>query len=300
MAPPRGDGARNRAGRNTGNRAGRNTGNRAGNTGNRAGGSGNEVGKSGDELMEDTQKAAFPTSFASTLDRVLPDYRGYQKEEEFRSIAQQWQQQMQEMEFPIPIRDGSNPRFHRSAVLNRLEAAVTETPNPFAQAMLTEAASSVAKAIERFELYICMLAEGNWVGAVLELLQSIHGVIENKEEVAERQKTLYDDWCGNHGGDSLQALEVTIQHYQANWTSDYADGYSKSINIFQSSGMGKSRLADEMGKKNFQFAFVFRNPGDTGYPPGDTEITNYFRQRSPHPSILVAALYAAVGSIGIG
>jgi hypothetical protein len=62
--------------------------------------------------------------------------------------------------------------------------------------------------------------------------------------------------------------------------------------------MGKSRLADEMGKTNFQFPFVFRNPGETGYPPDDTEITDYFRQRSDDPSILVAGFYGALGSIG--
>ena len=169
-----------------------------GNTGNRADGSPgvhvrsgscDEFRKSDDELMEDTQEAAFPTSFASTLDRVPPAYQRYQNEEEFQNIAQQWQQQMQEMEFPIPICDGRNPLFQGAAVLIRLEAAVNETPNPFAQAILTEATSSIAKAIERFELYICMLAEGNWVRAVLELLQSIHGVTGN-EGVAERQKKL--------------------------------------------------------------------------------------------------------------
>jgi len=206
---------------------------------------------------------------------------------------------MQEMEFPIPIRAGDYPVIKCAAVLFRLEAALKKTPNPFAPAMLTEAAGSVAKVKERVELYISMLAEGNWVDAVLEILQSIRGVTENEVEVAERLKKLYDHWCGNYGGNSLQALEASIRNYHANWTSDYAISYSKSINIVQSSGMGKSRLADEMGKKNFQFAFVFRNPGDTGYPPGDTEITNYLRQSSPDPSILVAALYAAVGSIGI-
>jgi len=61
--------------------------------------------------------------------------------------------------------------------------------------------------------------------------------------------------------------------------------------------MWKSRLADEKGKRNYQFPFVFRNAGDTTHPPGDTEITDYFQQRSDDPSIPVVRLYAALGGI---
>ena len=295
IANCRGGGTGNRGGGNMANRGGGTTSNHgAGNTGNR--GAGNKVRESDDELMD--QKAVFLASFASTLDRVPPDYRGYQNEEEFRSIAQQWQQQMQGMEF-APISDSDPPFVKAAVVWYRLKAAIIKMPNPFAQAMLTKAASSATKVEERFELYISILGEGNWVGAVLELLMSIRGYTENEDEVAERQEKLYDHWCGDYCGTSLQALEASIQDYQTNWRSDYTTNYPKSINIVQSSGMGKSRLADEMGKKNFQFAFIFRNSGDTGYPPCDPEITNYLRQGSSHPSILVAALYAAVGSIGI-
>ena len=233
-------------------------------------------------------------------DQVPLRYRAYQKKEEFLSVAQQWQQQMQEMEFPLPIRDKDRPTVKAAAAWLRIKAALNKTPNPFAQALLTEAARSDAKVVEELELYLSMLEAGNWVGAVLKLLSPICSSVAVTVSPADRQKKLYDHWCGKYSGNSLQSLEASIQRYQTEWRVDYDNHYySKSINIFQSSGMGKSRLADEMGKKNFQFPFVFRDPRDTGYPPGDMEISNYLRQSTPGPSILVAALYAAVGSMGI-
>jgi len=95
--------------------------------------------------MEDTQKAAFPTSFAQTVDRVPLHYRAFQK---FQSIAQQWQQQMQEMEFPILICGGDYPAVKLAAIWLRIKAALNETPNPFAQAIRTEAASSIPREMD--------------------------------------------------------------------------------------------------------------------------------------------------------
>jgi len=57
--------------------------------------------------------------------------------------------------------------------------------------------------------------------------------------------------------------------------------------------MGKSRLADELGKTNLEFSFVFRKPGNGGFPLGDPEITNYL-QAPVHASIRAASLYAAI------
>lgn len=53
--------------------------------------------------------------------------------------------------------------------------------------------------------------------------------------------------------------------------------YSKSISIIQSSGMGKSRLAAELGLIVFSITFTFRNDRDGGYPPGDYEVLQFLQ-----------------------
>jgi hypothetical protein len=325
MAPRKGEGARNRGriskrGGTGGHRSERNstpasgiTSVRGGSTvagGNGGGGGGtrgehggngciSEVAKSGDGVRQDSPIAVLPSSFMSMLDLVPLEYRGYDNEMEFRSIAQKWQEQLQTKDFSAhPLGDGELPIVREVAALVRVKAALAEMPNPFAEAIRTEALHSSAKVVERSEPYISKLVDGDWVGAVLQIFQDIRTNDETDWQLAERQKRLYDHWIGSFVGNSLQGLQTTIQHYQSNWNIAYAERYSKSINIVQSSGMGKSRLADEMGKTNFQFSFVFRNLGDTGYPPGDSEITHYFRQSSHDPSILVAGFYAAIASIG--
>lgn len=51
--------------------------------------------------------------------------------------------------------------------------------------------------------------------------------------------------------------------------------YSKTIPIIQSSGTGKSRLLDEISKELLTIPFVLRYRGSYGYPPGDTEVTEF-------------------------
>lgn len=76
--------------------------------------------------------------------------------------------------------------------------------------------------------------------------------------------------------------------------------YSKSFSILQSSGSGKSRLVDELGKHHLTIVFTFRKAGDTGYPPGDPEISAYFNDTAIQASTSVRAtcLLSAVGSVG--
>jgi hypothetical protein len=257
-----------------------------------------EVDESRDAVREDSPTACFRTSFTSMLDLVPQEYRGYQNEMEFRTITLNWQKEMQPKKFSTNSLNEVLPVLRRVATLARVTAALIETPNPFAQAIRMEALSCAAKLLDLSVRYIPKLAEGDWVGAILQVFQDIREPTVTDFDVEHQQKRLYDHWCRTFAGNSLQALQTTVQHYQSNWQIAYAERYSKSINIVQSSGTGKSRLADEMGKTNFQFPFVFRNPGETGYPPGDTEITDYFRQRSDDPSILVAGFYGALGSIG--
>jgi hypothetical protein len=51
--------------------------------------------------------------------------------------------------------------------------------------------------------------------------------------------------------------------------------YSKSFDIIQSSGMGKSRLVREMGGTILTISFALRRRGETGFPPCDLEVYDF-------------------------
>jgi hypothetical protein len=88
-------------------------------------------------------------------------------------------------------------------------------------------------------------------------------------------ESLYEHWRDNFYGGSLNAFLENVSRYQSEWsTSKY---YSRTISIVQSSGTGKSRLVDEIGKEFVSISFALRLQGETGYPPGDFEITDYLR-----------------------
>lgn len=88
-------------------------------------------------------------------------------------------------------------------------------------------------------------------------------------------ESLYDRWKDRYYGNSLKAFLSNINHYQSEWpTKNY---YSRAVSIVQSSGTGKSRLVDEITKRFLGISFALRLEGETGYPPGDSEITRYLR-----------------------
>ena len=55
--------------------------------------------------------------------------------------------------------------------------------------------------------------------------------------------------------------------------------YAKTLIFVQSSGMGKSRLADAFGKECPMVNFVLREEGTLGYPPADSEVLSFMRKR---------------------
>ena len=57
--------------------------------------------------------------------------------------------------------------------------------------------------------------------------------------------------------------------------------YAKTLVFVQSSGMGKSRLADSFGRVCPMINFVLREKGD-GYPPSDRQVEQFMRQPIPH------------------
>lgn len=63
--------------------------------------------------------------------------------------------------------------------------------------------------------------------------------------------------------------------------------------------MGKSRLADELGKEWYPFPFVFRLSGEPGYPNCDTAILKFLHNSNfPVASARALTFFAAIGRIG--
>ena len=122
-------------------------------------------------------------------------------------------------------------------------------------------------------------------------------------DLIEAAKQVYNHWSDGFLGGSLQALKWTLLVNEALIRAAESNDllqeyYSKSLNLLQSSGTGKSKLLDELAKDNFTFTFVFRKENDTGFPPGDNEISRFLSNRSNPAWIRVAAFFAAVGLSG--
>lgn len=76
-------------------------------------------------------------------------------------------------------------------------------------------------------------------------------------------------------GDAIAALREFIQCCENQARENPSSHYGKTLSIVQSSGMGKSRLADELSKTVFTVAFTFRSATSLGYPKGDVEVLEY-------------------------
>lgn len=86
---------------------------------------------------------------------------------------------------------------------------------------------------------------------------------------------LYDAWHSPYLMDSLIALQKQMQ----DCITDCPDYYVKTFVFVQSSGMGKSRLADAFGKNCLMINFILCK--DDGYPPGDSKILQFMLSEPP-------------------
>ncbi|KAM6499182.1 hypothetical protein JOM56_004690, partial [Amanita muscaria] len=78
-----------------------------------------------------------------------------------------------------------------------------------------------------------------------------------------------------------QAAEALWTHIRNHYNKQI---YAHSCSVVQSSGMGKSRTVDELGKKCFSIPINLRDAQSTGYPPADLEVLNFLtieRQEDP-------------------
>jgi hypothetical protein len=89
-------------------------------------------------------------------------------------------------------------------------------------------------------------------------------------------RSLYDGWTDSFKGASLTSLCQYIEEQEREW--DKNKDFAKAVSVIQSSGMGKSRLLSEFGKSTLSVFYTFRNPNETGYPPGDSSIRKLLLQ----------------------
>ncbi|KIX00387.1 uncharacterized protein Z518_10526 [Rhinocladiella mackenziei CBS 650.93] len=91
-------------------------------------------------------------------------------------------------------------------------------------------------------------------------------------------RALQKDWNNAYFPHSLVALRDLIRRYQLLDVSKY---YAKTLVFVQSSGMGKSRLADAFGQCCLMINFILRESGTSGFPPPDEEILLFLRDPPP-------------------
>jgi hypothetical protein len=114
-----------------------------------------------------------------------------------------------------------------------------------------------------------LMDQNRWYDAFKELMP-----IPVKQQ--ERQiaiANLQHHWDDAFQGKALEALTEKLRRSEEN--AMLHDYYSKSFDIIQSSGMGKSRLVYAMGETIITISFALRRAGETGYPPCDPEVYNF-------------------------
>jgi hypothetical protein len=93
-------------------------------------------------------------------------------------------------------------------------------------------------------------------------------------------RKLHENWTSDYLPESLEALQHMIRVNESRRDSAEVF-YAKTLIFVQSSGMGKSRLADAFGKECPMVNFVLREEGTLGYPPPDGEVLSFMRARLP-------------------
>lgn len=91
-------------------------------------------------------------------------------------------------------------------------------------------------------------------------------------------QSLRTHWESPYLGSACHRLRSAIQKYQETSSPDY---YSKAIYLMQSSGAGKSRLANEYGNITPMVTFVIREPTQSGFPPSDDPVYSFLQS---HPN----------------
>ena len=101
-------------------------------------------------------------------------------------------------------------------------------------------------------------------------------------------KDVHQDWTKPYSNVSLQALTDSISRFERS-NAPGERFYARTIALVQSSGMGKSRLIAEFGKRYPSINFCLRT-GRDGYPPPDSDVLTSLLAPIPKKVISTQAL----------
>ena len=101
-------------------------------------------------------------------------------------------------------------------------------------------------------------------------------------------KDVHQDWTKPYSNVSLQALTDSISRLERS-NAPGERFYARTIALVQSSGMGKSRLIAEFGKRYPSINFCLRT-GRDGYPPPDSDVLTSLLAPIPKKVISTQAL----------
>jgi hypothetical protein len=105
------------------------------------------------------------------------------------------------------------------------------------------------------------------------------GNITNTEAKTPALRKLHENWTSDYLPESLYALRYMIRDNEITMKKSASQFYAKTLTFVQSSGMGKSRLADAFGQKCPMINFILREEGTLGYPPPDGEVLSFMSMR---------------------
>ncbi|KDR72943.1 hypothetical protein GALMADRAFT_252299 [Galerina marginata CBS 339.88] len=92
----------------------------------------------------------------------------------------------------------------------------------------------------------------------------------------EQEKATEISWDRMYSGEAADAL---LTHIQNHHNSVNGGIYTRYCSIIQSSGMGKSRTADELGKSHLSIPINLRDATSTGYPAADHEVRKFLTRK---------------------
>ncbi|KAF8535758.1 hypothetical protein BDD12DRAFT_891842 [Trichophaea hybrida] len=204
--------------------------------------------------------------------------------------------------FPTPIIGYANPPYNSKVVTEahaRLWAAVNYPNAPFPKNLLEKLRENIKKSIiiaqmaidsssmsndsssmsndspSNLEGFLSHLETGNWYSAVKIYLPLPEASIFRRNTEVEY---ISQHWGDDFQGRALEAFMEKLKTPMTDTTGSECNYYSKSFDILQSSGIGKSRLVREMGFRMLVISFALRRPDDTGFPPSDPEIFDFLNQ----------------------
>ena len=161
-------------------------------------------------------------------------------------------------------RDGLGLRLYQLTAELRSHATIPTTLKPRLSSLLEKVASRSP------DLDV-------WT-AVAELLEAPDPIVDDAPSVAAVDvkpsvaRYLKKDWTNKFIGNSVETLRTVIRNFECQKKYVRDEFYSRTLIFLQSSGVGKSRLADTFGQSCPMINYVLREKGAVGFPPADDEI----------------------------